>query len=89
MSTSVQVNFDAFASLRKWPSIGGQKMAAKYPISYTVLEDSLRECLREFMSKPATHRHLYEIHTTPQEPLISAVISAEHAAELNGLREFL
>ena len=90
MTDAAQINFGASASLRKWPSLGGQKMIkAEEAIPYTVLEDTLGECLREFMSKPQTQLHLYEIHTSPQEPLVTAVISAEHAAELNRLREFL
>ncbi len=86
----VHVNFNASASLRKWPSRGGQRMiSARHPSPYMLMENTLGECLREFMAKPASQRHLYEIHTSPQEPLITAVISAEHAAELARLREFL
>jgi hypothetical protein len=41
------------------------------------------------MSKPASQRHLYEIHTAPQQPLVSAVLSPEHIVELARLRDFL
>jgi hypothetical protein len=41
------------------------------------------------MSKPASQHHLYEIHTAPQQALVSAVLSAEHIVELARLREFL
>ena len=34
-------------------------------------------------------RHLYEIHTSPQPPLIADVLSGEIVAELARLREFL
>jgi hypothetical protein len=79
----VHVDFDASASLRKWPSIGVQKMTgAKHPNPYLLMEDTLRACLLGLMAKPASQRHLYEIHTSAQEPLVPAVISAEHAAEL-------
>jgi hypothetical protein len=82
-NAGVQVDFGAAASLRKWPSIRGQRHAeAKYPSPYTLLEGTLGECLRELMLKPTTQRHLYEIHTSPQEPLIGEIISAEQAAEL-------
>jgi hypothetical protein len=81
--TDVHVDFDASASLRKWPSIGMQKMAdTKHPSPYLVMENTLRACLHELMAKPASQRHLYEIHTSAQEPMIPAVILAENAAEL-------
>ena len=44
---------------------------------------------REFMAKPASMRHLYEIQTAPQAPLITDTLSAEHVVELARLREFL
>jgi hypothetical protein len=34
-------------------------------------------------------RHLYEIHTSPQPPLVNAVLSGEHVVELARLRDFL
>jgi hypothetical protein len=87
---SPRVNFAAAASVRKWPSAGGQKQTeAKYPSPYTILEGTLGECLRELMLKPSTQRHLYEIHTSPQEPLIGKVILEEQAVELARLRSFL
>ena len=86
----VQVNFQAVASLRKWPSIRGKRHAeAKYPNPYTLLEDTLGECLRELMSKPPTQRHLYQIHTAHQDPIVSEILSAERAAELARLQSFL
>ncbi len=88
--SDVKVSFAAAASLRKWPSIRGQKLAElKYPSPYTLLDGTLGECLREFMLKPPTQRHLYEIHTSPQEPLVSEIISAGQAVELARLRSFL
>jgi hypothetical protein len=41
------------------------------------------------MAKPARIRHLYEIHTSPQPPLVSSVLSGEHIVELARLRDFL
>jgi hypothetical protein len=41
------------------------------------------------MAKPVTARHLCEIHTTPQEPLVRAVLSGEHIVELAQFRDFL
>jgi hypothetical protein len=41
------------------------------------------------MAKPDSTRHLYEIHTAPQPPLVTEVLSAEHVIELARLRDFL
>jgi hypothetical protein len=44
---------------------------------------------RQFMSKPASLRHMYEIHTAPQGESVSAVLSPEQIVELARLRDFL
>ena len=59
------------------------------PAPYLVIEGTLDECIREFMAKPESTRHLYEIETAPQPPLVTETLSAEHVAELARLREFL
>ena len=79
------VNFDAPAILRKWPSLNNQRRIDVVG-SYSLLESTLGECIREFMAKPDTMRHLYEIHTPP---LVGDVLSKEIVAELARLREFL
>lgn len=89
-NAGAQVNFRAAASLRKWPSVRGQRLTeAKYPSPYTLLEGTLGECLREFMRKPPTQRHLYEIHTSPQEPLVSKIVAGGQALEFARLSSFL
>ena len=82
------VNFDAPASLRKWPSLNNQRRT-EGSSPYFLLDGTLDECIREFMAKPAPVRHLYEIRTTPQPPLVSAILSGEIVAELARLRDFL
>ena len=82
------VNFDAPANLRKWPSLNNQRRTEGAG-PYLLLDGTLDECIREFMAKPAPMRHLYEIHTSPQPPLVDAVLSGEIVAELARLREFL
>jgi hypothetical protein len=79
--------FDAPAVLRKWPSLKNERINNARP--YLVSEGTLDECIREFMAKPASSHHLYEIHTSPQPPFNSAVLSAEHVIELARLRDFL
>lgn len=89
VSPIAHVKFDAAAVLRKWPSLRGQRSPeSRYLSPYMVLEGSLDECLWELMSKPASQRDLYEIHTSPQEPVVSSVIKAEHAAELARVRGY-
>jgi len=88
--TDVQINFDTPAVLRKWPSLKNERISKSWGASpYLVADGTLDECIRQFMSKPASQHHLYEIHTAPQEPLVSAVLSAEHIVELARLRDFL
>lgn len=81
------MRFDAPAVLRKWPSLNNKRISDARP--YLVSDGTLDECIRQFMSKPASIRPLYEIHTAPQEELITAVLSAEQIIELARLRDFL
>ncbi|MCA6110480.1 hypothetical protein J6497_25085 [Bradyrhizobium sp. CNPSo 4026] len=83
----IHIQFDAPAMLRKWPSINSERRADRS--TYLLAEGTLDDCIREFMTKPEATRHLYEIHTAPQPPLITEVLSADHIAELARLRSFL
>ena len=84
----VPIRFDAPAIIRKWPSLKNARRAdGKQP--YLLIEGTLDECIGEFMAKPESTRHLYEIVTAPQPPLVTDILSAEHVAELARLREFL
>jgi hypothetical protein len=88
--TDVQMKFDAPATLRKWPSVKNERVSASLGASpYLVADGTLDECIRQFMSKPESQRHLYEIHTAPQGELITAVLSAQQIVELVRLRDFL
>jgi hypothetical protein len=87
-STDTHINFDAPATLCKWPSLNNQRRPeASGP--YLLVDGTLDECIRAFMAKPASIRHLYEIHTSPQPLLMSDVLSEEIVAELARLRDFL
>ncbi len=86
-ATNGHVNFDAPAILRKWPSRHNQRyIEGTGP--YLLVDGTLGECLRDFMAKPASTRHLYEIHTLPQPPLVSSVLSGDHVVEIARLRDF-
>jgi hypothetical protein len=88
--TDVQINFDAPASLRKWPSIKNERVsAADGGRPYSIVDGTLDDCIRQFMAKPESQRHLYEVHTAPQGELISGVLSAKHILEVARLRDFL
>ena len=66
------INFDAPATFRKWPSLNGQRRIES-AAAYLLLDGTLDECIRHFLAKPPPVRHLYEIHTSPQPPLVDAV----------------
>jgi hypothetical protein len=86
----IHIDFNAPAVLRKWPSLNNERVSASLGARpYLVVEGSLDECIRQFLAKPASQRHLYEIHTAPQTDLVSAVLSAEHIVEIARLRDFL
>jgi hypothetical protein len=87
-SPNPHVNFDAPAALRKWPSLNNERHT-NLTSPYLILDGTLDECIREFMAKPARSRHLYEIHTSPQPPLVTDVLSGEIVSEVARLREFL
>jgi hypothetical protein len=86
--TDAHVNFDAPAILCKWPSLNNERRTTVSG-PYLLVDGTLDECIRQFMAKPAPIRRLYEIHTSPQPPLVSAVLSEEIVAELARLRDFL
>jgi hypothetical protein len=78
--TEGRINFEAPAVLRKWPSHQRSEGAAPY----LLVDDTLYESLREFLTKPTTARHLYEIHTAPQPPLVSCPESTSSSLPIAG-----
>jgi hypothetical protein len=90
VANNIQINFDVPADLRKWPSLNNERITKMdHPSPYLVVAGTLDECIREFMSRPASQYHLYEIHTAPQSDLVSSVLTADHVVELARLRDFL
>ena len=81
------VTIGALAALHKWPSLANQRRPDREP--YQVILGTLDECISAFMEKPAPTRHLYEIHTAAQPPLVTDILSSEHVIELLRLREYL
>ena len=90
LDEEAQINFDAPATLRKWPSLNNERVSASLGARpYLIIDGTLDECIQRFMSQPASQHHLYEVHTAPQSDLVSAVLSVEHIVELARLRDFL
>ena len=88
--SEVQIDFDAPAALRKWPSVNNERVSASLGARpYMVIDGTLDECIRRFMLQPKSQHHLYEIHTAPQADLVSAILSADYVVELARLRDFL
>ena len=68
MPDKVHIDFDAPAILRKWPSIKNER-ASNTIGAYLVVEGTLDHCIRQFMAKPVSQHHLYEIQTHRRESL--------------------
>jgi hypothetical protein len=87
VGTESKVDFGALATLHKWPSLANQRQPDREP--NPIIEGTLDECISAFMGKPAATRHLYEIRTMAQPPLVTDILSPEHVTELSRLREYL
>ena len=84
--THPHTRFDAPAMLRKWPSRNNERR--RDGSTYLVAEGTLDDCIGKFMAKPEATRHLYEIRTAPQPPLIAEVLSEDVIVEIARLRSF-
>ncbi len=82
------VDFNAPAVLRKWPSLRSER-CTEMGSSYLLIDGTLDQCIVNLMAKPERTRHLYEIHTSAQLPLVKPVLSGEIIVELARLRDFL
>ena len=87
MTDFLDVDFEASASLMKWPTQGGQKISLQTGSKpYTVVESTLGVCIERLLAKPENFRTLYEIHTTPAGDVVPQIVTAALAAELATLR---
>ena len=82
------VDFNTRAMLRKWPSLGNQRRTNGAG-PYSVVYGSLDACVRALIEKPAPTRHLYEICTAPEFPLVSSVLADERVVELARFRNLI
>jgi hypothetical protein len=69
------------------PSVNNRRRDDREP--YRVAEGKLEFCIREFMSKPAVTRELYDIRTAPQPPLVPPIMDVQQVAELVRFGDFL
>ena len=87
MIDAAQINFEAPATLRKWPSLKGRRRDDREP--YLVFDGTLESCIGKFMQRPAASRQLYDILTSAQPPLVPPVMNEEEVTELARFRDFL
>jgi hypothetical protein len=81
------VNFQAPATLLKWPSLNNRRRDDREP--YLVAEGTLEFCIQELIGKPAASRELYDIRTAPQPPLVPPIMDVQQVAELARFRDSL
>jgi hypothetical protein len=87
-SDRARVDFGKPAILRKWPSLGNKRrIDGRSP--YLIVDGNLDQCVQELMAKPKTTRHLYDIYTEPQPPLVSDVLAGDQINELARFKSFL
>ena len=61
LDKEVQINFDAPATLRKWPSLNNERVNASLGARpYMIIDGTLDECIRKFMTMPINQHHLYD-----------------------------
>lgn len=82
------MDFGKKATLRKWPSLHNQRRPDGTG-PYLLMDGSLDDCIRELTLKPGSTRHLYEICTEPQLPLVTPVLAVDQVCELARFRNFL
>ena len=81
------IAYDAPAELKKWPSLGGQRLSGRGQ-PYLVFNGTLAECVRTLMAKPIKGISLYDIVTEPQPAFDRTVLSPGDAAEIAMRRDF-
>jgi len=83
---SLPIAYHAPADLKKWPSLGNQRLASKTP--YLVYNGTLADCIRQLLAKPVKQISLYDIVTEPQPAFDRTVLSPGDAAEIAMRKDF-
>ena len=85
-----KIDFEARAVLRKLPSIGSKPAQhLNWSAPYLIYDGKLGECIDQFMAKPASQKHLYEIHTASQADIAGGVMTSDRICALAGWRDIL
>jgi hypothetical protein len=89
MNDAAAIQYDVPATLYKWPSLAGRRMATGDTIgAQTVFQGTLAGCVREFMAKPISQRPLYEIFTKRQPGLRDSILGANDILEIAEHKDF-
>lgn len=78
------ISFQARATLKKWPTLNGQKVSSRDGAKpYTIAESTLYDCVLRLIAMPAGYQPLYEIHTSAQADVVPSVLTADGSVELS------
>ena len=80
------IAYHAPADLKKWPSVGNQRITSKAP--YLVYNGTLADCIKQLLAKPIKQISLYDIVTEQQPAFDRPVLSPGDAAEIAMRKDF-
>jgi hypothetical protein len=80
------IAYYAPADLKKWPSLGNQRVISKEP--YLVFNGTLADCIRALLAKPIKQISLYDIVTERQPAFDGTILSPGDAAEIAMRKDF-
>jgi hypothetical protein len=66
LETCHHIHFEAPAILGKWPLIKNERASAAGSRPYLIIDSTLDDRILQFMARPLSQRHLYEMHTVAQ-----------------------
>ena len=70
MPDNAEINFDAPATLRKWPSLNKERVSASLgACPYMIIDGTLDECIQKFMAMPVGQKIIC-MRSTPARSLI-------------------
>jgi hypothetical protein len=89
MSNPAAIQYDMPATLYKWPSLEGRRMATGEIIgAHRIYEGTLGGCIHQFLAKPISQRPLYEIFTERQPGLRDTILGANYILEIAEREDF-
>jgi hypothetical protein len=83
------INYDAPASLFKWPSPAKRKLATGDTVgAQAIYNGTLEGCVKQFLMKPIAERSLHEIFTDRQPGLRDSILRADHILDIAERTDF-